>query len=319
MEHSHVFLGHTHTVAHVHLFSALSAVCKQCPAAIDSLSSFEPLFAACNPLFRSPHCASSPTPLLSSTLSQQYSATSTLHTTATMLSRACHLLGTLCRPSDRCYSLLSRYQLVPSIAQLPLSVSPPISELSKSVAFFIGNSCFHSASLLPDLVPSCSMLVSMLADPSPKVRLNAGGALGNLCRHVDAASMSQLDQSLMQSLLDSRAVGKLLAMASNPSGCSDVSIGANSIQFPSDDDTAEDSSLACRRIALFTLGNLCVFSPVRQLIRTNESAVVRLQELLRNEGSSSQGNFRSLAYTFVSTDEKLSSMARRVLTKLGLQ
>ncbi len=185
--------------------------------------------------------------------------------------KLCNLLGNLCKHSDECYPMLSRN--LPAvilkggekeeeeekategieeedcpvadadavrgrtlIAHLSARLRDEDPATRKFAAFAVGNAAFHSDSLYPHLRVTVPALVDALRyDEVHKTRANAAGALGNLVRNSPL---------LCSSLVQAKAPEALLRAA------------------------LRDSDLQPRRIALFSLGNLCVYSACRQVLLT---------------------------------------------------
>ena len=103
----------------------------------------------------------------------------------------------------------------------------------KFACFAVGNAAFHSDALYARLAPAVAPLVAALDDPEEKTRANAAGALGNLVRNSGA---------LAADLARRGGVGALLDLA------------------------ARDPAPSPRRIALFSLGTCCAYSPCREAL-----------------------------------------------------
>lgn len=103
----------------------------------------------------------------------------------------------------------------------------------KFACFAVGNAAFHSDALYARLAPAVAPLVAALDDPEEKTRANAAGALGNLVRNGG---------SLSADLARRGGVGALLHLA------------------------ARDPAPSPRRIALFSLGTCCAYTPCREAL-----------------------------------------------------
>ena len=133
--------------------------------------------------------------------------------------------------------------LSPSLACLHVNTQPTADALDvlqdedpatrKFACFAVGNSCFHSSRLYPALPPAIPVLLALLQDKEQKTRANAAGALGNLVRNGGA---------LCDVLVRHGVPDALMLMASG------------------------DPSLSARRIALFSIGNLAVYSACRAVL-----------------------------------------------------
>ena len=100
----------------------------------------------------------------------------------------------------------------------------------KFACFAVGNASFHSAALYQHLKPAVPLLVQALFDSEEKTRANAAGAIGNFVRN---------SADLCGDIVAHHAPAKLLQVAMN------------------------DQSVNPRRIALFSLGNVCVYGVCR--------------------------------------------------------
>ena len=183
--------------------------------------------------------------------------------------KLCNLLGNLCKHSDECYPMLAR--TMPAvfvkekkegdeeeeeeeeeedcrlgdakavrgrtlIAHLSMLLRDDDPATRKFAAFAVGNAAFHSDALYPHLRVTVPALVDALRyDEIHKTRANAAGALGNLVRN---------SPMLCSSLVQANAPEALLRVA------------------------LRDSDLQPQRIALFSLGNLCVYSACRRVLLT---------------------------------------------------
>ena len=97
------------------------------------------------------------------------------------------------------------------------------------------------------------LLVNLLKDPEEKTRANAAGALGNFVRNSNA---------LCKDLIKHGALKQLLDVVSNDKGPS---------QSP-------------RRIALFSIGNLCVYKECRKVFEEMGIRVI-IDQFTQNQGN----------------------------------
>lgn len=172
--------------------------------------------------------------------------------------KVCNLIGNLCKHSDKFYEILVEplepYQFDgdasdPWLARscdrlhrgsnhtllehLIVHCQDPDSSTRKFSCFAVGNAAFHSPRLYMELRRSIPLLVDLLqSDEEHKTRANAAGALGNLVRNSD---------ELCPALVEAGAPDALFAVA--------MLEGADNVQP--------------RRIALFSLGNFCVYNLCR--------------------------------------------------------
>ncbi|KAK2075923.1 hypothetical protein QBZ16_001259 [Prototheca wickerhamii] len=159
--------------------------------------------------------------------------------TAAVRSRACNLLGNLCRHSARFYPALRG---TGATAELIRLCADRDRSVRKFACFAVGNAGFHDASLYPDLRPAVPALVALLRDPEDRTRANAAGALGNLVRN---------SAELCADLVAADAPRALLALlVGAPPGRARGADAHSSLQ-----------------IALFSLGNLCAHADCAAALR----------------------------------------------------
>ncbi len=150
------------------------------------------------------------------------------HANANVRSKACNLLGNMCRHSNFFYGdLLGDGGLVDSLVS---RCEDEDSDTRKFACFAVGNGSFHSDQLYPSLRPSIPILVRLLDDADEKSRANAAGALGNLVRNSGLLCGDLARHGAPQALVE-------VAMS--------------------------DPSTQPRRIALFSLGNFCAYGETR--------------------------------------------------------
>ena len=149
-------------------------------------------------------------------------------------------MGNLCRHSDLFFNSFS--EIPPTTASAPAQVHRSIisalvdccgdrdEATRKFACFAVGNASFHSAALYQYLKPAVPLLVQALFDSEEKTRANAAGALGNFVRN---------SADLCGDIVAHHAPAKLLQVATN------------------------DQAINPRRIALFSLGNVCVYRVCR--------------------------------------------------------
>ncbi|DAZ98273.1 TPA: hypothetical protein N0F65_008958 [Lagenidium giganteum] len=151
------------------------------------------------------------------------------HSETMVRAKALNCIGNLCRHSTLFYDQLE--------APLPGSSATVLSNVIRSLAdgdpyvrrfacFAVGNAAFHSNYLYGSLRTAIPLLIRNLHDHEEKTRSNAAGALGNLVRNSD---------ELCAELARHHAPWELFRLA------------------------VSDASTTSRRIALFSLGNFCVY------------------------------------------------------------
>ena len=153
-----------------------------------------------------------------------------LHKDAGIRAKVCNLIGNLCRHTGFFYEKLLKYGLISAAIEC---CRDPDRNTRKFACFAVGNAGFHNDILYEHLRPCVPLLVDLLKDPEEKTRANAAGALGNFVRNSNA---------LCKDLIRHGALKQLLDVVANDKGPS---------QSP-------------RRIALFSIGNLCVYKECRQ-------------------------------------------------------
>lgn len=152
------------------------------------------------------------------------------HTDASIRAKVCNLIGNLCRHTGFFYEKLLKFGLIAAAIEC---CQDPDRNTRKFACFAVGNAGFHNDVLYEHLKPCVPLLVELLKDPEEKTRANAAGALGNFVRNSNA---------LCRDLIKNGALRQLLDVVANDKGPS---------QSP-------------RRIALFSIGNLCVYKECRK-------------------------------------------------------
>lgn len=142
----------------------------------------------------------------------------------------CNLIGNLCRHTGFFYDKLLKQGLIEAAIE---RCTDPDPNTRKFACFAVGNAGFHNENLYESLRPCVPLLVDLLQDPEEKTRANAAGALGNFVRNSN---------TLCKDLIEHGALDQLLEVVKNDRGPS---------QSP-------------RRIALFSIGNLCVYKECKE-------------------------------------------------------
>ena len=158
---------------------------------------------------------------------------------STVRAKGCNLIGNLCRHSNAFYPALIK-RTEPRMGSqlggkrlLDLLIdrcADPDSENRKFASFALGNAAFHSDHLYEHLGRAIPLLNQLLKDEEPKTRANAAGALGNFVRKSGV---------LCPALVSNGSPKNLLQLAE------------------------VDDSLQPKRIALFSIGNLCSYKACR--------------------------------------------------------
>uniref|UniRef100_A0A7S3MHS7 non-specific serine/threonine protein kinase n=1 Tax=Favella ehrenbergii TaxID=182087 RepID=A0A7S3MHS7_9SPIT len=154
------------------------------------------------------------------------------HDDAGIRAKVCNLIGNLCRHTGYFYEKLLKHRLIEAAIQC---CQDPDRNTRKFACFAVGNAGFHNEVLYEHLRPCVKLLVDLLKDQEEKTRANAAGALGNFVRNSNA---------LCKDLIRHRALEQLLEVVAHDQGPS---------QSP-------------RRIALFSIGNLCVYKECRRAL-----------------------------------------------------
>eukprot|EP00455_Lapot_gusevi_P018245 TRINITY_DN19924_c0_g2_i3.p1 TRINITY_DN19924_c0_g2~~TRINITY_DN19924_c0_g2_i3.p1 ORF type:complete len:357 (+),score=44.27 TRINITY_DN19924_c0_g2_i3:174-1244(+) len=162
------------------------------------------------------------------------------HPDPNVRAKACNLLGNLSRHSAYFYPLLLEHDVLLPLLQC---CGDSDSNTRKFACFALGNAAFHNDSLYPHLKGCLPLLVKLLSDPDEKTRANAAGAIGNLARNSDV---------LVTDIIEAQAIQKLLHCI-------------------------REEDKQARKLALFSLGNLCNFAPCRHVLR-NLNCVPILQQ-----------------------------------------
>ena len=152
------------------------------------------------------------------------------HRDSGIRSKVCNLIGNICRHSSYFYDLILENGLVSAAINC---CKDPDRNTRKFACFAVGNAGFHNSKLYEDLRPCVKLLVDLLNDSEEKTRANAAGALGNFVRNSEL---------LCQDLIKHGALRQLLEVVKNDPGPS---------QSP-------------RQVALFSIGNLCVYHQCKE-------------------------------------------------------
>ena len=153
-----------------------------------------------------------------------------MHKDPGIRAKVCNLIGNLCRHTGFFYEKLLKYGLI----QCAIDCCKDSDRNTRKFACFaVGNAGFHNDVLYEHLKSCVPLLVELLKDPEEKTRANAAGALGNFVRNSNA---------LCKELIRHGALKQLMDVVQSDKGPS---------QSP-------------RRIALFSIGNLCVYKECRK-------------------------------------------------------
>ncbi|KRX03291.1 Protein kinase-like domain [Pseudocohnilembus persalinus] len=153
------------------------------------------------------------------------------HNDPAIRSKVCNFIGNICRHSPYFYDQLIRNDLIKDCINC---CKDSDKNTRKFACFAVGNAGFHNQKLYEHLRPVVPLLVDLLKDPEEKTRANAAGALGNFVRNSNI---------LTGDLIRYGALHQMLEVVLN--------------------DKAQSQSP--RRIALFSIGNFCVYTECRQV------------------------------------------------------
>jgi fused len=152
------------------------------------------------------------------------------HDEPSVRAKVCNLIGNLCRHTSYFYDKLLTHGLIEAAID---RCTDPDPNTRKFACFAVGNAGFHNESLYNSLRPCVPLLVKLLSDNEEKIRANAAGALDNFVRNSN---------TLCSDLITHGALDQLLEVVKSDKGPS---------QSP-------------RRIALFSIGNLCVYKECKE-------------------------------------------------------
>ena len=189
------------------------------------------------------------------------------HNEATVRSKVCNLIGNLCRHTAYFYEKLLTAGLIEAAIE---RCTDPDPNTRKFACFAVGNAGFHNDSIYENLRTCVPLLVKLLKDPEEKTRANAAGALGNFVWNSN---------TLCNELIKHNALQELLDVVQNDQGPS---------QSP-------------RRIALFSIGNLCVYPECR--LGFERMGIRDIIEPFRREGGTN--------------DQQVVKYATRIIQKLN--
>lgn len=147
-------------------------------------------------------------------------------------SKTCNFVGNICRHTDEFYEAINKSEV---LLECIKCLKDSDKNCRKFACFAVGNAGFHNALLYGALKPSIPYLVELLDDPEEKTRANAAGALGNFVRNSD---------ELISEMISQKAVHQLIHLVLN-------------------DNTPSQSP---RKIALFSIGNLCAYPQCAKLL-----------------------------------------------------
>ncbi|KAL4452973.1 hypothetical protein ABPG73_012917 [Tetrahymena malaccensis] len=165
-----------------------------------------------------------------------------VHKEGSVRAKVCNFIGNICRHSSYFYEMLLKNDLISACIEC---CKDSDKATRKFACFAVGNAGFHNAALYEHLRPVVPLLVDLLKDPEEKTRANAAGALGNFVRNSD---------TLTQDLIKHRALHAMLDVVLNDMG----------------------PSLSPKRIALFSIGNLCVYPECRKVyMEMNIQAIIK--------------------------------------------
>lgn len=169
------------------------------------------------------------------------------HDDANIRSKACSALGNMCRHTPFFYNSLVKHDMINLLID---RCADPDRRTRKFACFAVGNAAYHNDYLYEQLRQSIPHLKNLLlGEEEDKTKANAAGALSNLVRNSSRLCEDIISKGAMEALL--RVISDYSAAASTP--------GRR--------DASNESPL---KIALFSLGNMCIHAPCRQFLRSQE-------------------------------------------------
>ncbi|KAH9310037.1 hypothetical protein KI387_037948 [Taxus chinensis] len=179
------------------------------------------------------------------------------HDDANIRSKTCSALGNMCRHTPYFYDFLLKHDIINLLID---RCADPDRRTRKFACFAVGNAAYHSDYLYEQLRRSIPHLTNLLlGEEEDKTKANAAGALSNLVRNSSRLCEDIISKGAMQALL--RVI-------------SDYSTSALT---PGRRDASSESPL---KIALFSLGNMCIHAQCRQFLRSPEffQVLMRLRQ-----------------------------------------
>ncbi|KAL2612342.1 hypothetical protein R1flu_024034 [Riccia fluitans] len=170
------------------------------------------------------------------------------HADPSLRSKACSVLGNMCRHTPYFYEALVQHEIINLLID---RCADPDRHTRKFACFGLGNAAYHNDALYEQLRRSIPHLTSLLqGDEEDKTKANAAGALSNLVRNSNKLCEDIITKGAMQAL------------------CQVIADCANAP--PGSDRRSASNSESPLKIALFSLGNMCVHSTCRQYLRSPE-------------------------------------------------
>ncbi|BBN17969.1 fused [Marchantia polymorpha subsp. ruderalis] len=170
------------------------------------------------------------------------------HADPSLRSKACSVLGNMCRHTPYFYDALVEHDIINLLID---RCADPDRHTRKFACFGLGNAAYHNDALYEVLRRSIPHLTSLLqGDEEDKTKANAAGALSNLVRNSNKLCEDIISKGAMQALC------QVIADCANAPAGHDRRGASNS-----------ESPL---KIALFSLGNMCVHAACRQYLRSPE-------------------------------------------------
>ncbi|KAI5058935.1 hypothetical protein GOP47_0025254 [Adiantum capillus-veneris] len=180
------------------------------------------------------------------------------HPDANVRSKSCNALGNMCRHTPFFYKEMVKHDIVNMLID---RCADPDRRTRKFACFAVGNAAYHSDYLYEHLKRCIPHLTNLLlGDEEEKTKANAAGALSNLVRN---------SSRLCEDIISKGAIQALLQVITD---YSNAALGSTARS-----EASNDSPL---KIALFSLGNMCIHAPCRQYLRTPElfQTLMRLQQ-----------------------------------------
>ncbi|XP_024540198.1 serine/threonine-protein kinase TIO isoform X1 [Selaginella moellendorffii] len=177
-----------------------------------------------------------------------------VHGDSNVRARCCSALGNMCRHTPYFYEALVSYDLIKLLID---RCADPDRHTRKFACFAVGNAAYHNDQLYEQLRRAIPHLTNLLlGNEEDKTKANAAGALSNLVRNSSKLCEDIISQGAMKALIQVIA------------DCSSVALSSG---------TKEINAESPLKIALFSVGNMCIHAPCRQYLRSLELFRVLLQ------------------------------------------
>lgn len=185
------------------------------------------------------------------------------HDDPSVRAKICNVVGHMCRHSDFFYDMLKDTGLISECINCCWDTD---SATRKFACFALGNAAFHNDKLYKILRTSIPHVVKLQKDNDERTRANASGALGNYARNSNF---------LIDDQVKAGAIHLQLQVACN------------------------DNSLNAKRVALFSLGNICAYNECKKMIENNGQFKDNIQNIIMQMNSIKCTTFIKYANRFL--------------------